>query len=230
MKQGTSVRALKRGRLIWIFMLEATAGYMNVATLLRFARPVSHHTGNVSQLALALHDGDLGLFLGLSGLIVSFFIGSMIAGMLLESQRLNARANYARLLVFSGLVLFISTLFWPESYLVLGLAALCAGIQNALFLVHRGTIVRTTHLTGYLTDAAFEIGSWLLGQPNKLRRAGFYLANLLVFLLGGLVAALLVERWGASLLSFGALAYIALGLISRAMRLRAAALARERPS
>ena len=55
---------------------------MNAEALVGPAFAVSHHTGNLTQFAIAIKNGKWTLALIYLGLIVVFFLGSTIAGML----------------------------------------------------------------------------------------------------------------------------------------------------
>eukprot|EP01062_Namystynia_karyoxenos_P032410 TRINITY_DN238_c0_g1_i2.p1 TRINITY_DN238_c0_g1~~TRINITY_DN238_c0_g1_i2.p1 ORF type:complete len:619 (+),score=104.36 TRINITY_DN238_c0_g1_i2:100-1956(+) len=83
---------------------------------------------------------------------------------------------------------------WPQ-FLVLTLWALAMGCQNGMGTTVSGAVVRTTHVTGVVTDLGLTVGQWLRhkwlrrgGSPDlwKLRLHGPILA---AFVTGGVLGA-----------------------------------------
>lgn len=72
--------------------------------------------------------------------------------------------------------------------LVAGLLCFTMGLQNALITKVSRSEIRTTHVTGIVTDIGVELGRLLFGQADvsKLRLLGGLLAS---FAIGGLLGA-----------------------------------------
>jgi uncharacterized membrane protein YoaK (UPF0700 family) len=82
--------------------------------------------------------------------------------------------------------LLIKGVSWGAS-----LAAMAAGLQNALATSYSGAVVRTTHMTGIVTDLGVHFGHALRGEPVewwRVRLLGLLFGS---FLTGGLLAAAL---------------------------------------
>ena len=79
--------------------------------------------------------------------------------------------------------------YLPRYALLWACAAM--GIQNAMVSHYKGTIIRTTHLSGVLTDLGLALGYRLIGLKVGRRRIILHLLILFGFLLGGLVASLI---------------------------------------
>lgn len=79
------------------------------------------------------------------------------------------------------------------------------GLQNATVTRISGARVRTTHMTGMLTDVGLELADWLesffirLTQPGGPVREclGLHAAIVLSFTLGGVAGAFLYGWWSA---------------------------------
>jgi len=65
------------------------------------------------------------------------------------------------------------------------------GIQNAMVSHYKGTIIRTTHLSGVLTDLGLALGYRLRGLKVERRRIILHLLILFGFFIGGLLASVI---------------------------------------
>ena len=65
------------------------------------------------------------------------------------------------------------------------------GLQNAMVSHYQGAIIRTTHLSGVLTDLGLAVGYWLRGLKVGKRRIILHLLILFGFLIGGIIASLI---------------------------------------
>lgn len=218
----------KEESLFWVFggggALAANAGYVNMIMLGLLGRSVSHVTGPLAQVML-----DLGATQRLAGLepilaiIGAFAFGALVSGIMTGNQVLSHDRNYGLALIAEGLLLAVATYVGLRgSPYTAPIAACACGMQNALATTYRGVIIRTTHLTGLLTDAAVIVG-------HKLRHRRLYpfkLALLLVllggFLAGSLVGVVAYMGLGVAALGLAAAACAAYGVIYYAYRLRVA--------
>lgn len=165
----------------WVILLSFGSGYSNVAAMMRFSQPVSHMTGTVSQLALAIYVREAFLVGRLLSVLFCFLCGGILAGYLFHQRKLEPKKRYGVLLFMGGAIILIlrnsSFLFY---FLVFFM-----GLQNSMFLGYRGHIIRSTHLTGYISDVGFELGSSLAGTSVHPWKIGFYLLSILLFIIGG---------------------------------------------
>ena len=149
--------------------LATVAGYVNSAAFVLIGSFTSHVTGNVGRLALDLVAGQFDAALAAFSMVVSFFAGAFIASMIIESNLVGRTAiAYGFALSFETtlLLLFIvlsplATASHPRIHGLLGsVLCLAMGAQNSLVTRLSGAVVRTTHLTGVVTDLAIEATRW----------------------------------------------------------------------
>lgn len=58
------------------------------------------------------------------------------------------------------------------------------GVQNGLFISYKGVVVRTSHVSGSLTDAGVYLGHCLKGKKEDKWKVYFCIFTVLIFLLG----------------------------------------------
>ena len=178
---------------VWVqlgaFFLAFNAGMMNALGLLSiWHQTVSHMTGNVSMLAIAiLHGQSMQAIYGIC-VITSFVLGSLYSGYILGSSHFQLGRRYGIPLSLSALCIFLCWLFIPyyPRYALLW-ACVGMGMQNAMVSHYKGAIIRTTHLTGLLTDLGLNFGYLLRGLPVEKRRIILLLLILIGFLCGGIL-------------------------------------------
>lgn len=149
--------------------LALVAGMVNSAGFLIVGSFTSHVTGNVGRFADDLSLGHRSAAMLALVMVVTFFLGAFAASVALESSLLRRRAQvYGSLLcVEAGLLLAFYALSRlmrtndPRLHDAQALV-LCAamGVQNCLVTRLSGAVVRTTHLTGIVTDLGIESARW----------------------------------------------------------------------
>ncbi|MCG2572144.1 DUF1275 domain-containing protein [Acinetobacter sp. ME22] len=178
---------------VWVqlgaFFLAFNAGMMNALGLLSiWHQTVSHMTGNVSMLAIAiLHGQSMQAIYGIC-VITSFVLGSLYSGYILGSSHFQLGRRYGIPLSLSALCIFLCWLLIPyyPRYALLW-ACVAMGMQNAMVSHYKGAIIRTTHLTGLLTDLGLNLGYLLRGLPVERRRVVLLIVILMGFLFGGIL-------------------------------------------
>merc|ERR1712232_288663 len=92
-------------------------------------------------------------------LVVSFLLGAFACGVLVDKNQVHfgGKAFYGFALVGEACLLVSATVVEPE-LLAACLASAACGLQNAMCTSHFGAVVRTTHVTGSLTDIGSTIG------------------------------------------------------------------------
>lgn len=178
---------------IWVIALSFISGALNVCAIRFFAVPVTHHTGNTSQLAITFSNANIDSLLKTAVAIGGFFFGAFIAGLLFYQRSFTLKKRYGLILMFCTLLITITMSPAVDVFFKVLLLAITAGLQNGMFMSYDNAIVRTTHVTGYLTDAAFGIGMAIRGDKTKLRFSFFYLISIFAFLLGGILFAFIPE-------------------------------------
>ncbi len=196
----------------WNWLLTFTSGFANICCILVFNSSSTHHTGNISRIALALLDGDFAEFFLLLGLVLCFFAGSVLCGLLFHAQTLTPKKRYGLLLLCLGGLLLLVNFFFAGN-VVLYTISFLSGAQNAMFLYIKSFLARSSHLTGYLTDSGFALGRILAGYSEDYPKLFFNLSQILAFLLGGYLAATLSRYFLNQLVLIVAGLYIFGGLI-----------------
>lgn len=169
-------------------MLTFLAGLLNGGLLLIAGSSVSHHTGNITRLALKSVQGTLIEALSILLLPVAFYSGACISGLLFHNRNFMLSKRYGTLLMFFSALFFMIAIIQPSVPIVLALTCGILGMQNGMFIFYKGILIRTTHFTGYLTDAGLALGMVLRGKREELQRCLFYLSGIICFCIGGFAA------------------------------------------
>ena len=165
--QGPS-RSNHQNRLVAGY-LALIGGFVNSAGFLLIGSFTSHVTGNVGRVANDLAAMDFHAAAAALTMIVAFFAGAFAASMAIESDFFGKVAYaYSFALFCEGALLVVfmllSRLTTTEHPRVQDAEAaiLCAamGMQNSLVTRLSGAVVRTTHLTGVVTDLGIEAARW----------------------------------------------------------------------
>ena len=184
--------------------LAFVAGAVNAGGFLAVRQYTSHLSGVVSAMADNLALGSLPLvFTGLAALL-SFLLGATCtSSMVLWARRRTLESEYALPLVAEALLLVIFGLtgrvFEGRGALsTIILLTFTMGLQNAIVTRISGAVIRTTHMTGMVTDVGIKLGRMLyalfIGQPQShlVEMAKFRLLVSLIglFFAGGITGAL----------------------------------------
>lgn len=159
--------AFKRPSL-WVMVfgwsLAVCAGFVNAVTFRSLGLYVSHVTGSTTAIGLRIegvHSGvreidDLAEALWL---VFSFLLGAFMCGLLIDKNTVHflGKAFYGIALVWNSALLVVAT-FLPNALSAACFAAAASGLQNAMCTTHFGAVVRTTHVTGTITDIGSTLG------------------------------------------------------------------------
>lgn len=187
-------------------LLAALAGCVNAIGLMGFQhQAISHISGTMTLLGSSL-TSPTQTSLHLLLIIISFLLGSAFSGFFIDSQALKLGRRYGVALCIEGALLLLALWallngFTSGQYL----ASAACGLQNAMITTYSGAIIRTTHMTGIITDLGIMLGSSLKGNPFDRRKAKLLLFITVGFLSGGLVGALLFQSFDIMSLAFPAL-------------------------
>lgn len=182
----------------WILLggswLAFNAGYVNATGFLQVhEHGLTHLTGQVTRVGIELAEGRA-IDAGRAALLVLwFFAGSILSGVIIRKSELAERgAPYGvAMLVEAALLATAATLVSNGVDWGANLAAMGAGLQNAMATSYSGAVVRTTHMTGIVTDLGVHFGHALRGAPIEWERVKLLALLFSSFLLGGLVGAAL---------------------------------------
>lgn len=188
-------------------LLAFVAGAINAGGFLAVQQYTSHVTGMVSSMADNLVLGKLDWVVDSAVAVVSFVMGAMTCAILVGYGRRRQLASlYALpLLLEAALILtfgfvgsrmtHLEALFVPSTVILL---CFMMGLQNAVVTKLSNAVIRTTHMTGVVTDLGIELGKLVYwNNANSLeprveadrQRIKILGGLLLSFLSGGIVGA-----------------------------------------
>jgi uncharacterized membrane protein YoaK (UPF0700 family) len=138
------------------------AGFINSVVLGFFRTPVSHMTGAVSYFGVDLAEGELADATASLAIIVGFLGGGVIAGALVGAKKLVPGRRYGAALIGEAALLTVAVwLILHDHRLGLPLVAMACGLQNAMTSSYCGLMIRSTHVTGMVTDIGVMLGHWV---------------------------------------------------------------------
>jgi uncharacterized membrane protein YoaK (UPF0700 family) len=193
--------------------LSFVAGAINAGGFLAVGQYTSHMTGVLSSIADNLALGQLGLALAGFVALLAFVSGAMTTAWMVNwCLRRQLRSAFARPLVVEAGLLLVFGLFGAAINVFAGLfvpltvLVLCfiMGLQNALITKISNAEIRTTHVTGLITDIGIELGKMLYfnraDSPAKVvsnrRKLRIHLRLVTFFFIGGVLGALGFKNWG----------------------------------
>jgi uncharacterized membrane protein YoaK (UPF0700 family) len=198
------------------FALAFIAGLINAVGLLGFEQQaISHLSGSVTLLSIKLVSHIPSALL-LFATIMCFMIGSALSGLLLSGGSLKLGRHYDTLLTIEAVLLLISAYLLYQSF-VYGIvfASMACGLQNALATNYSGAVLRTTHLTGIVTDLGLMLGQALKGEPFDIRKCLIFMLIICGFLLGGIAGFFLFTQFSMLALVVPAIACVMLAIAYR---------------
>lgn len=177
--------------LAWI------AGYTNIITLIVCKHASSHMTGTASDLGYQAvetvrwvardtnaSDGHLKLAGFAIFVMVTFVIGAAISGFLTETGRRRAwESIYILPMGMEAVLLGVFAVLLGSHefgtietgvrlYAITGVASVAMGLQNATITRISSGVVRTTHVTGVLTDLGMEGAQFAFVMKQWLHEGG----------------------------------------------------------
>jgi uncharacterized membrane protein YoaK (UPF0700 family) len=168
-------------------VLAFVAGAVNAGGFLAVKQYTSHMTGIVSSIADNLVLGNALLaFAGLCAL-TAFVVGAATTAILINwARHRQMHSEYALSLALEAVLLMVFGLLGAnlESYVAVIVPAtvilLCyiMGLQNAIVTKISNAEIRTTHVTGLVTDLGIELGKLLYWNRRMEKSERYVAANL----------------------------------------------------
>ncbi|MDN7131114.1 YoaK family protein [Halomonas sp. MC140] len=191
-------------------VLATAAGILNAMALGAFGFLPSHMSGNASQISSEVASSDTYGFLFLAVLLLAFVMGGTLARIAVIAGQ-KFRTIFCLILLAEGValtavsvfeILFYSASFNAEILITLGFLM---GVHNSTSTQLSNGRVRSTHVTGTLTDTGIALGSVLssfFSRDGKLDRRLFqkqlhtHLTTIFSFLGGCLAGLVLFDLFG----------------------------------
>ena len=148
-------------------VLAFVAGAANAGGFLAVGQYTSHMTGMLSSLADNLVLGQFVLVGAGIASVLAFLLGAMSTAWLVNwGMRLQLRSAYGLPLLIEAVLLLVFGIFgaamslWHTVFLPVTVVLLCyiMGLQNAVITKISHATIRTTHVTGLVTDLGIELG------------------------------------------------------------------------
>lgn len=148
--------------LAWI------AGYTNILTIITLGTVTSHVSGTTSNLGRDIAIGAWDVAGMAMLLLATFYAGAVISALSTEmGRRRGWESIYILPIALQTLLLLIFCVglrvmggvmnhFTPTYFLMITVASMAMGLQNATITRISSGVVRTTHVTGVLTDLGIE--------------------------------------------------------------------------
>lgn len=161
--------------------LSWVGGYTNAVAFLYCSRVVSHVTGTTTSLSVAISQCSWTVAGSFAFILAMFWLGAVASGFMTEGARRRGRpSKYVLPMAVEALMLCLFAIgiernlrlepngslrfFW-----IVGVASFAMGLQNATITKISGAVVRTTHLTGVVTDIGLEGVQLLLWYRDLTR-------------------------------------------------------------
>lgn len=212
-REGDARTAEMNRQLAW--SMAFVAGAVNAGGFLVVGRYTSHMTGVVSSLADDSALGDFATAISFLVMMLCFIGGAAISTILVSyGKRHRMRSRYALSLLVESVFLlvfgYLGARLGGKVHLDLPMATtfLCfiMGMHNAVTTNISGAVVRTTHMTGNVTDLGIELAKLFYRNSPDLKdapiikadRSHLKLVGLLLasFITGGIVGAVGFRRMG----------------------------------
>ena len=183
-------------------MLAGAAGFVNGCTLLALTEishghhksfTTSHMTGTTTVSALGLGENDYEVFAISLCLIISFCFGAFLAGCSTSAKTRSYEIGpeYGPQFLFLSVLLTFAcvTAYVDEnSVTYYYLAAMAMGFQNSVTSKYSGSLIRTTHVTGTVTDVGLILGQYTQGVTKDLWKLPVLVSLLVSFSVGGVLS------------------------------------------
>lgn len=156
----------KKNRYLWS-LLSFQSGFANLGGMLAVHHYVSHVTGFAGHIAINIHSQSYKNAFLLLAIPIAFLTGATYSAYFSDIKRLkNQTPRYDFVLFSIAMIYLLVTIagyknyfgFFGEDlintrdYFLMMLLCFASGAQNALITTYSGAVVRTTHLTGLVTD------------------------------------------------------------------------------
>lgn len=197
-------------------LMAFVAGAVNAGGFLAIQKYTSHMTGIVSGIADDLVISELKVVLAGVVALASFVAGAATTAIFINwTRRQGLHSEYALSLTLEAVLLLIFGLlganlnvlvevFVPTTFILL---CYIMGLQNALMTKVSRAEIRTTHMTGIVTDIGIELGRLLYWNRSRHHppeqdvranrtRLAIHLSIFAAFLAGGIVGAYSFKEYG----------------------------------
>lgn len=219
----------------WLWCILAFhAGYLNAGGFISSHRFVSHMTGFGTAVGISVSEHDYWIALEMLLAPISFLVGSALAGYLVDRKIIQDRqpkvTKGVLIIILMNTIIFLGgisgyfgefaePLLLQRDFALLFMLSFVCGLQNGLFVSLTSGQIRTTHITGLVTDVGLSLARSIVIKNHDLKktekkRNGLRIRKVLSFSVGSLISAVIFNRlgyWG--FLGSLFISFIILGLV-----------------
>ncbi|MED7820361.1 MULTISPECIES: YoaK family protein [unclassified Francisella] len=206
---------------LWIYLavilLSLNGGYINAATIISFLHnAVGYVTGNIALSGTYLAKDDYMMFLSAILLVISFLIGAILSGLIIEDINYNKDYRYKANLILQLILVSISIvlIYYKQTYCQY-LLAMAMGLQNAMTTHYGSALIRTTHMTGTTTDLGILVAYWIKKKKVKIWKIKLYSMLILFFLIGSILGGIIFTNFQEKSLFIPVLIYLIMIFLSK---------------
>jgi uncharacterized membrane protein YoaK (UPF0700 family) len=181
--------------------LAFVAGAANAGGFLAVHQYTSHMTGIISAMADNLAIGSVSLALSGLGGVLAFLMGAFMTTLLVRWARSHSlESEYALPLIVEAILLVLfgftgRVFFGGRVFGTVMLLCLTMGLQNAIITKLSNAVIRTTHLTGMVTDIGIALGRIAIApcdssHASEIAKLRLHSSLVALFFVGGFTGAL----------------------------------------
>jgi uncharacterized membrane protein YoaK (UPF0700 family) len=194
--------------LAWIAGFVDALGYLALSKVF-----TAHMSGNAAAIGAQLGQSNWHEAM-IRGLAIPAFILGVAAGVVSDklAPRIACRSRLAPAFILESLLVLAFLLLDPNPskttpppggfrfFVLIWLLAMAMGVQNATLRRAHGVRVRTTYVSGMLTNMAESLTLWLMEHSKHHRHGGralIFASIFLSFLIGAICGGIGEARWGS---------------------------------
>lgn len=149
-------------------LLAFCAGFLNIVSILYTGFTVSHNTGIFTNMSSQFARAKFSAALFKLGILTAYLLGSASVGFFISKTKFHYSRFYGFFFIAEAILFFLVIQLYDNKHMNMSviLSSLSMGLQNGLFTNFSGAVVRTTHVTGLITDVGLIIGHWLRGKEE----------------------------------------------------------------
>jgi uncharacterized membrane protein YoaK (UPF0700 family) len=192
-------------------LLAFTAGTVDLCGYMALRQFTSHMSGTVATIAADVAAGHVRVFARPLFVLGCFLAGAAFCAVVVNwERRRNRESLFAVPVLIEALLLAAVPLFAGPRHMFASLAALgfSMGMQNAVITKVSHHEIRTTHVTGMITDIGIELGKLLYWNRTtgrvpvlaERRRLALLTGLVMLFFGGGALSATMFSHVGFHLL------------------------------
>ncbi len=187
----------------------SVAGLVNVCSVIAFFAFASNVTGHFAVLSEELVKGHWHQIGAVGGWLAAFIAGAFMANLLVTTIGLRAPRFGRGLVLGLEIVLLVGVGYYgqfhyretlSETEYLVGVLLFAMGLQNSLVATVSKGVVKTTHLTGLLTDLGMELSMITqrrFARDTELKfKLWLHVAILVTYVFGGIFGGFLFLQFG----------------------------------